>query len=202
VRKWLALIFQKPNEVHTAVILIGSEGVGKNFFAEMIGKLLGPHFAPLNSLQDIAVGGRFTFHLINSTLVHVSECESSDKGDIARIRNMITGKQIPFEAKNKNPITKDNTLHFIFSTNSCLPMKISADDRRFVVLPVSDACKGNRKFFASIDKALLSFYRNHIKAPTRDTKEKKFLLDLSKREKMRLKYFIFEKKHSVVDPIS
>ena len=37
VRKWLAFVFQHPDEVHTSLVLCGSQGVGKNSFVEPLG---------------------------------------------------------------------------------------------------------------------------------------------------------------------
>ncbi len=34
IRKWVSYVFQHPDEVHTALVLCGSQGVGKNSFVE------------------------------------------------------------------------------------------------------------------------------------------------------------------------
>jgi hypothetical protein len=43
VRKWLACIFQHPDCIHTALVICGSQGVGKNSFVNPLGFLLGAH---------------------------------------------------------------------------------------------------------------------------------------------------------------
>ena len=42
LRRWLAYIFQHPDRVHTAIVLCGSQGVGKNSFVEPLESSLGP----------------------------------------------------------------------------------------------------------------------------------------------------------------
>lgn len=51
VRKWLAHLIQKPWIISTALVLRGKQGTGKGCFVEAIGKLFGPHYAPLPSLE-------------------------------------------------------------------------------------------------------------------------------------------------------
>lgn len=48
VRKWIAKIFQHPDEIHTSLVLIGSQGVGKNCFVEALGALFGIHYVLLS----------------------------------------------------------------------------------------------------------------------------------------------------------
>jgi hypothetical protein len=62
-RKWLALIFQRPDRIHTALVLCGSQGVGKNKFVDPLGVLLGQHYAPLGNITELV--GHFNFHLKN-----------------------------------------------------------------------------------------------------------------------------------------
>ena len=48
VRRWAASVFQHPEKVHTALVIRGGQGAGKDTFAIILGKLWGKHFQPLN----------------------------------------------------------------------------------------------------------------------------------------------------------
>lgn len=153
VRKWLAYVFQKPHEVHTALVLCGSQGVGKNSFVEPLGDLLGTHYAPLSSISELV--SNFNYHLKNAVLIHANEALwGGNKKEIGTVKSMITEQTCLIEGKGKDRIVVRNFKHVILSSNEDWPVHLDPDDRRFVVLNVSDARKEDHNFFSAMKEEL------------------------------------------------
>ena len=153
VRKWLAYIFQYPDAVHTALVLCGSQGVGKNSFVEPLGILLGSHYAPLSSITELV--SNFNFHLKNAILIHANEALwGGNKKEIGTVKAMITEKTCLIEGKGKDRIVVPNFKHIILSSNEDWPVHLDPDDRRFLVIRVSEEHKEDHEYFKAIQEQL------------------------------------------------
>lgn len=153
VRKWLAYIVQHPDEVHTALVLCGSQGVGKNTFVEPIGKIFGQHYILLSSMSELV--SNFNSHLKNAVLIHANEALwGGNKKDLGAIKAMITEQTCLIEGKGKDRIMVKNYKHIILSSNEDWPVHLDSDDRRFLVLRVSDKRKEDHKYFKAIQEEL------------------------------------------------
>lgn len=153
IRKWLAYIFQQPHIVHTAVVLCGSQGVGKNSFVEPLGVLLGSHYAPLSSISELV--SNFNYHLKNAVLIHANEALwGGNKKEIGTIKAMITERTCLIEGKGKDRIIVKNFKHVILSSNEDWPVHLDPDDRRFFVLKVSEKHKEDHEYFKAIEEEL------------------------------------------------
>lgn len=153
LRKWLACIFQHPEAVHTALVLCGSQGVGKNSFVEPLGFLLGSHYAPLSNISQLI--SNFNSHLKNAVLIHANEALwGGNKKDIGTVKAIITDSLGFIESKGKDQICVRNFKHIILSSNEDWPVHLDPDDRRFLVLQVSDKHKEDTEYFQAIQKEL------------------------------------------------
>lgn len=153
VRKWLAMIFQYPEIVHTALVLCGSQGVGKNSFVEPLGILLGSHYAPLSSITELV--SNFNYHLKNAVLIHANEALwGGNKKEIGTVKAMITEQTCLIEGKGKDRIVVRNFKHVILSSNEEWPVHMDVDDRRFLIIRVSEARKEDHEYFKSIQEQL------------------------------------------------
>lgn len=153
VRKWLAAIFQYPDVVHTALVLCGSQGVGKNSFVEPLGLLLGSHYAPLSSITELV--SNFNYHLKNAVLIHANEALwGGNKKEIGTVKAMITEQNCLIEGKGKDRIVVRNFKHVILSSNEDWPVHLDPDDRRFLVLRVSEKRKEDHEYFKEIQEQL------------------------------------------------
>ena len=104
VKGWLAYIFQHPDKVHTALVICGSQGVGKNSFVEPLGVLLGSHYVLLNNISELI--SNFNFHLKNAVLIHANEAFwGGNKKDIGTLKAMITEETCLIEGKGKDRIS-------------------------------------------------------------------------------------------------
>ena len=153
VRKWMAFVFQYPDEVHTALVLCGSQGVGKNSFVEPIGTLLGQHYVLLSSISELV--SHFNYHLKHAVLIHANEALwGGDRRDIGLLKAMITERTCLIEGKGKDRFMVRNFKHVILSSNEQWPVHLDPDDRRFFVLKISDEHKENHQYFAAIEEQL------------------------------------------------
>lgn len=153
VRQWLAYVFQHPDIVHTGLVLCGSQGVGKNKFVDPLGKLLGQHYAPLTSIEELT--SNFNAHLQNSVLIHANEALwGGHKSKIGIIKGLITDPYFQIEQKGKDRIKVKNFRHVIISSNEPWPVAMDPDDRRFQVLNVADHRKNDRPYFKAIQDQL------------------------------------------------
>lgn len=155
IRKWLAYVFQKPHIVHTAIVLCGSQGVGKNSFVEPLGLLLGSHYAPLSSISELV--SNFNYHLKNAVLIHANESLwGGNRKEIGTVKAMITEENCLIEGKGKDRIVVRNFKHVILSSNESWPIHLDHDDRRFFVLQVSEKNKENHEYFKAIQNELIN----------------------------------------------
>lgn len=151
---WMAHLFQRPQELPgTALVLRGAQGIGKNRFAEALGRLVGAHFIQLSSLNQVA--GRFSGHLADALLVFANEAIwGGDKTAEGALKAMITDPYSAIEAKGKDIRTVVNFKRLIAASNEDWIVPRGKGDRRFVILDVSDKYKENRDYFGQIQAEL------------------------------------------------
>lgn len=153
VWKWLASLIQHPDVIATGLVIMGSQGTGKGKFVKTIGKLFGPHFVHLDNLERLL--GNFNFHLKNAVLVFGDEAIwGGNKKDIGKLKAMVTEEYAMIEPKGKDPIAVRNFRHFILASNEDWPLHLERDDRRFLVLEISDKRKEDFAYFKAIDAEL------------------------------------------------
>lgn len=151
---WMAHLFQRPQELPgTALVLRGQQGIGKNRFAEALGRLVGAHFIQLNSINQVA--GRFSGHLADALLVFANEAIwGGDKQAEGALKAMITDPYSAIEAKGKDIRTVVNYKRLIAASNEDWIVPRGKGDRRFVILDVSDRYKENREYFGKLHAEL------------------------------------------------
>lgn len=148
--KYLAHMVQRPWEKpHTALVLKGRKGVGKNVFIEQFGNLLGGH--ALYTAEPRYVGGQFNGHLERLLLFVLDEAVwAGDKKMNSVLKNLITGKQHVIEHKGQEPYVVDNLLRMVIMGNDKWLVPASEDERRYAVFNVAEHHQKNTKFFKSI----------------------------------------------------
>jgi hypothetical protein len=160
VRKWMACVVQRPSLLSTALVLRGLQGTGKNMFVDYFGKIFGPYFLTVTSLEHIC--GKFNNHLKYAYLIHANEAIwGGSKKEAGAIKALITDPTIIIEGKGKDPISIDNCRHLVVSSNEDWAVPMDLDDRRFFVLDVSSHQKGNLQYFEELQKEM---YRGGLQA--------------------------------------
>lgn len=152
---WLAHLFQKPDELPgTAFVLRGKQGVGKNTFVEAIGTLVGSgHYIQLSNILQVT--GRFSGHLADCLLVFANEAIwGGDKTAEGQLKHMVTDPITAIERKGRDIIAMNNFKRLIAASNEDWVIPRGLDDRRFIIVDVSDDFKENHPYFARIKKEL------------------------------------------------
>lgn len=154
MRKWMAHLFQRPTELPgVAPVLRGTQGLGKGVFVQHLGRLVGPHFVQVTQAQHLL--GKFNMHQANKLLVFADEAVwGGDKKQEGVLKGLITEPHIQVEPKGVDVITMRSYRRFIFASNADWAVARDHDDRRFLVLDVSDARKQDLAYFAALDQQM------------------------------------------------
>ena len=153
-RKWLGHMFQRPAELPgVAIVIRGSQGVGKTFFVDLVGELLGPHYLMLTRMEQLT--GRFTGHLKDALLVCANEAVwGGDKQGEGALKSMITDPLCTVEPKGKDLFQVRNYKRLIVTTNEQWAVPMSMQDRRFFVLEPSEEHREDRPYFSTLAKQM------------------------------------------------
>ncbi|HTB93150.1 MAG TPA: primase-helicase family protein [Candidatus Sulfotelmatobacter sp.] len=154
VLSWLAHAVQRPWERgHTALVLRGQKGIGKNFFGDTFGALWGTHYISLVHSQHVV--GRFNYHLRDKCVLFANEAFFAGSHEHENmLKTLITEEILPIEKKYVDVTQARNYLHLIIASNADWVVRASEDERRFVVLDVSDAHANDNPYFDAIERQL------------------------------------------------
>jgi hypothetical protein len=151
IKCWLAHLFQHPGELPgTSIVLRGKQGTGKTTFADTIGKLVGePHYLSVTCMSQVT--GRFNAHLANTLLLTANEAIwGGNKAEEGNLKAMVTDRTVAIEGKGRDVIQLPNYKRLIACTNNQWAVPMDADDRRFLVLDVSDVHKEDQDYFSAL----------------------------------------------------
>lgn len=135
---WLAHLVQRPEEIPgVAVVLRGAQGAGKGSFVKPLSEIAGQHYAHLASAHSLT--GRFLGHLSNSLLVFADEAVwGGDKAAEGTLKALITEPDLMIEDKYVRATQIRNVKRLIVASNNSWCVPLGHDDRRYLVLDVSD----------------------------------------------------------------
>lgn len=147
ILNWMALKFQRPGaKLETSIALRGGQGIGKSLFAELFGELFGRHFVAVSDQKGLM--GNFNAHLQQALLVFADEIAAATNTNmVGRLKTLVTQSHIRIEPKGVDSFSAPNHFAVILASNSPHIVATDADDRRWVVLDVSSARRGDRIFF-------------------------------------------------------
>lgn len=154
---WLADLVQNPAGPRpgTALVLIGQQGTGKGFFVNAIGKILGPHFVTITDATHLT--GRFNGHLAGCLLCFVDEgLWAGDHAAAGVLKARITEPTMLYEAKGKDPFPIANHSRFIIASNNSWVVPAGLEERRFLVLNVSNKHRRDYAHFSAMQEQLES----------------------------------------------
>lgn len=152
VMNWCASLVQEPGRHGmVAIVLWGGQGIGKGHFANL---MLGGLFHAQQYMHIIGAGqltGRFNEHLSGKSLIFADESTwGGDPRAADILKGLVTEDTIPIERKFLSIIEEVSALHIIVASNNDWPIMISRDDRRYMVLNVSEAEKQNDAYFGAL----------------------------------------------------
>ncbi len=155
VIQWMARAVQFPGEPGlTAIVMRGRQGTGKSFYAHHFGRLFGPHFLSVSNSDHLV--GKFNAHLQSCVVLFGDEAFwANDKKHESSLKTLITEKRLIIERKGLDPYQVSNCTHVIMASNDGFVIPAGVDDRRFLVLDLSDHNARNNDYFAEIEEELI-----------------------------------------------
>ena len=147
VLRWLAWKVQNPGGVpDTILIFKGAKGTGKNSLFDPLILAFGRHAMLADDPELIA--GRFTWHLMSLAFAVLDEAVFiQDPRQADRIKSRVTAKVMTYEQKGMDPVQGVNRCGFVMLTNHDHVWQATTDERRAVVIEVSETLRGNLPFW-------------------------------------------------------
>lgn len=152
--RWMARAVQKPDAPgQVAVVMRGSQGTGKSFFAKTFGSLFGRHFLQVSDPKHLI--GSFNAHLRDAVVVFGDEAfYAGDKRHESVLKMLITEEIIPIESKGIDVEACPNYVHVLLASNNQWVVPAGADERRFFVLDVAGDHRQDTVYFRAIQDEL------------------------------------------------
>jgi hypothetical protein len=148
--KWIARLFQRPSEPGLVVpVLRGKEGAGKSVLGVAIRRALGQYGLAVSNPHHVV--GNFNAHLRDLLFLEASEAFfAGDRGQANHLKALITDDLLVIESKGVDAVTVPNMLHVFMTTNEGWAIAAGPESRRYFVLDVSDARRGDAEYFKAL----------------------------------------------------
>lgn len=154
-RKWFSHV-ANGRKMRTALLFISKPGSGKGTFTEFFYRsVLGMDLVHVASDVN-CLSGRFNGQLFGKMMLVLEEMRAMSinewKAVNEKLKNLITDGTTNFEFKGKQEFIGDNYLSIIINSNNKSSVKLDENDRRYVVLEVSESKIGDYAYFDAIRK--------------------------------------------------
>lgn len=146
---WIADIIQKPacSPMIAPVLRSEGKGTGKSIVSNIISHVIGIEYAFTTSNSEHIVG-KFNAQLVNKLFVCGEEMSWGGSVDISnKIKDCVTSNTHAVEMKNVDVFTLPKYYRLMLITNNDWAVNASKDERRWLVLDVSDHQKQNNEYF-------------------------------------------------------
>jgi hypothetical protein len=150
----LAYWVQNPEKVgEVAIVLRGKKGTGKGAFAAILKAWFLHHFVHITQPRHLT--GNFNAHLADCLFLFADEVTwGGDKQGEGVLKGLITEDTIQIEPKGINCFSLRNRLKMLIASNSDWVVPVTEDERRYLVLDVSEAKRGDREYFNKLHAAI------------------------------------------------
>ena len=147
---WMAAAVQFPDcPAEISIVLRGKQATGKGVFARSFGSIFGQHFVHVSNLRHLV--GNFNAHLHDALVLFADEVSwIGDRQAEGVLKMLVTEPFIPIERKGRDVITAKNHLHILIASNHEWVVPAEFDDRRFLVIDVSDEHVRDIEYFRAI----------------------------------------------------
>jgi hypothetical protein len=176
------------------LVLMGEKGTGKSSFGDILATLIGYEY--YTKVDDITHLSNNFNSIFEKSIITVIEEVVSNAGEYhsvqSKLKSLTTDKPIRIEKKGIDSYMSSSNNNFIICTNECNPVKITKDNRRYMVIKMPNTLQNNNIFFRdlklevkeNIEKIRYYFYKykyiedlNSIR-PTTDAEKE--LMELNK----------------------
>lgn len=153
--QWVTEFFMHPlrfpgDKIGTSIAIRGTHGDGKSIVTE---QLMAPIYGDmlLRVTNQNMVLGDYNEALSGKLLVALEEAAfAGDKRAFARLKELVTGRDVLVNPKHKSPVTIDNYARMVIISNQRHFMDVEPGDRRYTVLNSVPAWAGTNLFEALI----------------------------------------------------
>lgn len=148
VLKWLAYPLQNPGaKMDTAVVLFGKEGTGKNLFGGAMRDIYGSHGCFITQRQ---LESQFNTWASAKLFVIANEVVTRQEMThyVGYLKTLITEDEIHINPKNIAERLEANHMNLMFFSNEFQPLKISPEDRRYMV--IHTPAKLDKAFYGAV----------------------------------------------------
>lgn len=159
---YFAHIIQRPWEKpHTALVIRGKKGTGKNAVVDRIEDLLGIHYQETADKRYLV--GQFNGHLENKLAITLNEAFwSGDRQADAMLKHLITGNTHSIEHKGQEAFVVPNLTRVLILGNEDWVVPAGADERRYAVFNVGEKRIQDGKFFGAIKEGMKGYGGNSL----------------------------------------
>jgi hypothetical protein len=147
---WIADMLQHPDHMPgVAPVLRGREGVGKSFLGAVLRRMTGQHGMLVKDSRHVV--GNFNAHLRDLIFLEAGEALfAGDRRDGDRLKALITDEVVAIERKGVDAFQAPSRLHVLMTTNHDWAVPAGADSRRYFVLDVGDARRGDKAYWTRL----------------------------------------------------
>ena len=133
VIKWMANAVQDRN--YCILTTIGNQGIGKGVLGNIMRELFGKK--NYHGGSDRMFKGTFNYQIANKRLVYCDEIGIRDKEEEDKLK-LVVNDTIEIERKGHDVEEINNYANFYISSNNLDSIKLTADDRRFSIVDLTD----------------------------------------------------------------
>jgi hypothetical protein len=152
---WEAWKLQNPTDlIGIALVLVGPPGIGKGYFGKLHARMFGAAQF-IHYHQPQRADARFNGELESVLYAMYDEVFISQSRLMeASLKGRITEDTVMIEHKGVDAVPINNKVSYIFLSNEDDALPFKPNDRRFLVLKVSDARQQDEAYFDELDRAL------------------------------------------------
>ena len=157
ILKWHAYILQNPDKhAGSALVFTGIEGCGKSIVSNLFSKLFGVYSeANITKIEDVC--GKFNAILENKKYIVCNEMASIDNSKAFNpdcMKSLITEDEFVANEKNEHKRTAQNVASFVMISNNAVPIRISRNDRRYLISECSSKHANDDTYFKPLYDSL------------------------------------------------
>jgi hypothetical protein len=151
---WMARAVQLPGEQgEVALVLRGGKGTGKGTLGHALRRLFGQYALYVTHAEHLT--GRFNSHLLDAVFIFADEAFfAGNRAHEGVLKGLVTDPVLMVEGKFQKAFTARNVAHVLMASNSEWIIPATAHERRFCVLDVSDAKRGDFDYFKALHDEL------------------------------------------------
>ncbi len=149
LRKYISHLFQKPEELPQVALLFKSyEGVGKDIFTTILGKIIGQELIHKDSKFD-NITGTYNKNLKHKLILQINEVKGKDGHENKDLlKDLITADNLNIRVMRTDTKEEQNYLRIFLFTNNLTPISINSDNRRYIIFQTGN--KKNPEYYDSI----------------------------------------------------